>query len=125
MAAEGAWQEQYRRVLPLHERLLAEVLFAIEAALSTEAIKIHSATGRVKTLESLAEKAERKGYLEPLDQASDVVGVRVVVLFLSDIPRVEALLRSLFTISGSEDHIEGQDAQTFGYMSRHFDAAIR
>ena len=78
----------------------------------------------MKTLASLEEKAQRKGYGEPL-QLSDIVGARVVVLFLSDLPRTDALIRDTFHVVTSEDKIEGaEDPSTFGYMSHHYDAVL-
>lgn len=123
MATE--WEAEYRRRLSTYERLKDEALFALNQAIEAEGIKLHTLVGRVKSLESLREKVERKSYTEPLTQAPDLVGVRVVVLFMSDLARIDTLVGREFEILGTEDKVEGEvDPSTFGYMSRHFDVRI-
>ncbi len=119
------WQSEYRQRFPTYKRLEEEALFALGQAIESEGIKLHSLTGRVKEVESLKEKAQRKGYKNPLDQAPDIVGARVVVLFMSDLARVDEIVGREFEIVGTEDKVEGDvDPSTFGYMSRHFDVRI-
>jgi putative GTP pyrophosphokinase len=123
--ASSTWQADYRSREPLYERLKDEALFAIRGKAESAGHKLHSLTGRVKTLESLEEKAQRKSYGSPLDDAPDVVGVRAVALFLSDLPRLAEIVNETFEVVASEDKIEGgDDPSTFGYMSRHFEAVI-
>jgi putative GTP pyrophosphokinase len=116
------WQALYEDRLPLYNRLEGEVRFALDHALTAEGIKTHSVTSRVKTLASLEDKAQRKEYADPLTEAPDIVGARVVALFLSDLPRISDLVKSMFDVRASEDKI---DPATFGYMSLHYEALIR
>jgi putative GTP pyrophosphokinase len=101
-----------------------EVVFALRQGLDQAGIKTHAITSRVKTLESLAAKAERKGYTDPLADARDIVGARVVTLFLSDLPRVEELIAERFAIAERENKVENGDPATFGYMSMHYSATL-
>lgn len=120
------WEDEYRILTPVYNRLLDEVLFSLNNELARAEIKAHSVTGRIKTVDSLADKIQRKGYDAPLKQAPDVVGVRVVVLFLTDLPRVAELVERLFDITAAEDKIGGkEDPSTFGYMAQHYEGLIR
>lgn len=119
------WRQDYRANTSRYELLKGEVEFALNRELEARDIKTHSVTARVKTEESLADKVERKEYEKPLVDAEDIVGARVVVLFLSDLPRAEDAIRGLFDVLGTEDKIEAQDPSSFGYMSRHYTARIK
>ncbi|HEY2766884.1 MAG TPA: hypothetical protein VGI76_01430 [Solirubrobacteraceae bacterium] len=122
---DATWQDEYERRAPTYARLNEEARFAIKDAIEREGIKLHSLVSRVKTLESLEEKCQRKAYSSPLDEAPDIVGLRLVVLFLSDLSRVSEIVASVFDVLSSEDKIEGDDdPSTFGYMSKHFEVRI-
>jgi putative GTP pyrophosphokinase len=122
--AEPDLKRDYEARKPLYEQLLNEVVFILNAALKDHGIKTHGVTGRVKGLPSLEDKAVRNGYTDPLGEASDVVGVRIVTLFLSDLPLVRDLLDNGFDVVESDDKIDGADPSTFGYMSMHYIATL-
>jgi ppGpp synthetase/RelA/SpoT-type nucleotidyltranferase len=85
-------RKRYEDEEPRYKRLREEVIYSIEAELQAASIKVHSVNGRVKELEGFLEKVERKSYEDPFTQAQDLVGIRVVCLFMSDIPAVEAII---------------------------------
>lgn len=119
------WQDEYRGREDVYRRLMEEALFTARSEIARAGIKTHSITGRVKTLESLEDKAQRKSYTSPLADTPDVVGVRIVVLFLSDLPKIAEIVRSVFEVVAWEDKIEGEgDSSTFGYMSQHFEVLV-
>lgn len=116
----GGWEQEFARLRPLYERLAEEVRFAIHRDLDAQDIKTHDVSARAKSPASLREKASRKEYEHPLQDAPDLAGVRVVTLFLSDIARVDEIIRRHVAVESEEDWIEGGDAASFGYMSRHY-----
>jgi ppGpp synthetase/RelA/SpoT-type nucleotidyltranferase len=126
MATTSAtWQNEYYRLEADYERLREEAEYAVRKRLDAQAIKLHSLTSRVKGLASLEEKAQRKNYVEPLEQAPDVVGIRVVVLFLPDLSTVAEIVASLFDVVKTSDTVEGSgDPATFGYMSQHYEVYL-
>ena len=87
-------------------------------------IKHHSISGRLKTPESTIDKLKRKQLSDP-HQLTDLVGVRIVCLFLSDIKRIGELIRKHFDVQEEDNKIEDQEVASFGYMSFHFIAKIR
>lgn len=103
-----------------YERLRVEAIYSIESELSAAAIKFHSVSGRVKDLEGFLEKVERKSYEDPFTQTQDLIGVRIVCLFLSDIPKIEAIVASIFDVISIDDHVENGPVDSFGYMSVHY-----
>jgi ppGpp synthetase/RelA/SpoT-type nucleotidyltranferase len=118
------WRKQYESRKPAFERLASEVEFALQTTTGREGIKVHSVTSRLKSVESIAEKARSKELDDPLVEVDDVVGIRVVALFLSDLPRLDELIRSSFEIHTSEDKVNDGDPASFGYMSVHYVAVL-
>lgn len=116
---------EFQRRVPLYEQLETEGLFILKQALSHSSIKLHSVTSRVKKLESFLDKAQRKELKVPIDEIQDVVGLRVVCLFLSDIAPIGELIKNSFLILGEDDKVEGTEVSSFGYMSVHFIAMMK
>ncbi|OAT74547.1 GTP pyrophosphokinase [Parageobacillus thermoglucosidasius] len=117
--------EVYDKNFRKYEELEKEVVHILDKQLKKENIKIHSITSRIKTKESLAEKIERKQYENPIEEITDIVGVRVVCLFISDIDRIGQCIKANFEIIDEENKINGHDISAFGYMSAHFIAKLK
>lgn len=115
-----SWGDEYAQREPLFEQLASEAVFTLNSATRQKKIKTHSVLSRVKTAESIAKKAKDKGLEDPLDEIEDIVGVRVVVLFLSDLPRLDKLIRNSFKVVSSENKVTDSDPSSFGYMSVHY-----
>lgn len=116
----GAWSAAYSQRKALYDQLASEVVFTLNSTLQRKKIKTHSVLSRVKTVESIANKAKEKGLEDPLGELEDVVGARIVVLFLSDLPRLDKLIRDSFTVIRSENKVTETDPSSFGYMSVHY-----
>lgn len=114
----------YRQRSSLYESLKEEAEFAIGQAIGEAGLKIHSISARVKDEQSFLEKVDRKRYVKPFEQTPDLVGVRIVCLFLSDLKKVDEILRKLFNPLKSEDKVHGEDASSFGYMSHHYECNL-
>ena len=87
-------------------------------------------TGRVKSLESLAEKLQRPGkhYGEDvLDEVTDLAGVRVIVPLLADVQSFAEAVDKEFVVEGSRsvDKRAELGAEQFGYLSRHLIIQLR
>ncbi len=117
--------EQFHSREHLYRQLETEGLFILKTALEQAKVKLHSTSSRVKGVESFLNKAKRKQLQTPLSEISDIVGVRVVCLFVSDIERIGQLIRESFLVLSEDDKIEGADASSFGYMSVHFDVTMK
>ena len=104
---------------PLAVRIHGEVRQAL-AAYPTERISY-----RVKTADSFLEKSKKRDdetgdmrYPTPLRDITDIIGLRVVVRFLSQVPEVEALIRHEFRTAEIETK-EPDVTSAFGYFGTH------
>lgn len=101
------FRSEFSEKSPLFRNLEEETLFILKGELEKKKVKIHSLISRVKTLESFLEKTERKNFNNPLTQVGDIVGLRVVCLFLSDIKKIGTILKDSFEIIEEDNKIEG------------------
>ncbi|MEZ8795278.1 GTP pyrophosphokinase family protein [Vibrio cyclitrophicus 1F53] len=76
---------------------------------------------RVKSFASIEEKLQRKSKeIISVSELSDFVGIRVIVLFKSDIEKVCHLVKDNLKVIESEDVAERLEADQFGYQSTHY-----
>lgn len=115
---------EYQKRKPRYENLRTEAVSALEAKLASAGIRTHAVVSRLKEYDSLMAKAERKEYGDPYD-APDLVGLRVVTLFRSDLRHVRDAIHDLFTVLEEDDRVEGGDPAAFGYMSVHYVATMK
>jgi len=114
---------EYEKKQPVFGDLDREALFVLKEALKRTRIKCLT-TSRIKTWESFVNKVSRRQAERPFEEIEDIVGLRVVCLFLSDVAEIGNIIRSAFSVSSEDNKIDGYDAASFGYMSLHFVAAL-
>jgi len=51
----------------------------------------------------------------------DIVGARVVCLFLDDLPRIDNIIREKFDVKHYEDKTKEAGPDQFGYRAVHYD----
>jgi len=110
--------------LSLYKRLEEEAVHIINEEIKENEIKIHSILSRVKDSESFLQKVERKRYKDPFNETTDLVGVRVVCLFLSDLKRIEQLIKANFDLKQEENKVNENQIE-FGYMSYHYIVTLK
>lgn len=93
----------------------------IANALNKNDVNFLNIQSRVKTPDSADRKLERKKYLNPISEMTDILGIRVIVYLNSDIDRVENSLRALFEIDDEKsiDKRKSQRVDQVGYRSLH------
>ncbi len=104
--------ERFRHVLVQQfERLLSESDVTLGVPLES----------RVKTWNSIGEKIERKALqLNRIEDIDDLVGIRLILLFRTDLSRVADLLAKTFDVVTSEDTSSRLAENQFGYQSHHY-----
>jgi len=107
-----------------HYKNLAE-LVQYELAKKIKGIKTHTISHRIKDFNSLNDKARRKKIENPFQEIHDIIGVRVVCLFLSDLEEIGNLIRNEFDVFEEDDKINDSELNLFGYMSLHLKAKIK
>jgi putative GTP pyrophosphokinase len=111
----------YQRTYPFAERLQAALKGEINELLSSNNITLGvPIESRIKTLDSLSGKIERKILtLNSVEELDDLVGLRLILLFRRDVEKVCKLLET-FEIVNSEDTSQRLMETQFGYQSLHY-----
>ena len=98
------------------EHLLRELL-------TTEDLRVHSITHRVKTKKSLERKiSEKASEYQSLDDVHDLLGCRVITYFPDEVDAVAAVVEREFAVDwpNSVDKRALLDPDRFGYLSLHY-----
>lgn len=76
---------------------------------------------RVKSFQSIEEKVKRKSReIQCVTDFDDFVGIRVIVLFKSDIVKTCELIKAHFSVVDEEDVSRRLETDQFGYQSTHY-----
>lgn len=118
---------QYSKQLPMYERFTRKLKDLLEILLEANAIEYDDIRCRTKTVESLRDKIEDRSYADPLNEITDLSGVRIIVHRLSDVPKVRRLIKGDFDVDrkNSKDKIEDLRVEQFGYRSVHLIVRMR
>ena len=118
-------QRKYEYWMPLCTRLRKDAVGILNDALVRESIKIDSVTGRVKSLQSLLDKMKRTG--KTFEQVNDLLGLRVVCLFRSQIKDIAQTAGKEFQVLPGlvDDKFESKDIDRFGYLDLKLIAKLR
>jgi putative GTP pyrophosphokinase len=111
-------KREYEEAKTRYQALMDEVVFILGEKIKNSSIKIHGIEQRIKSLESIIEKCQRKS-AKDFKQLTDIVGARVVCLFRSDMDRVGNLLAENFEILEIDDKISAENG-ALGYLSVHY-----
>jgi len=121
--------QRYDRLRPIYTELVSVMMALLGELITVSGIPIILIEGRVKDLSHVIEKSKRPGhsYFDPLDEMTDLAGVRVVAPTLIDVDRVSAILRREFEIDygNSVDKAAGLGPDQFGYQSKHYVLRLR
>ncbi|MDP2033262.1 MAG: hypothetical protein Q8K29_07615 [Polaromonas sp.] len=116
-----AFREDFERAEPRARRLLTALLKEIEQLLGTQSLPLAvPLEGRVKTWDSIREKLDRKSLniASPTD-LNDFVGIRIILLFRSDVASAIEHLSKTFDVQSIEDTGKRLADSQFGYQSQH------
>ncbi|WP_233554497.1 GTP pyrophosphokinase [Deinococcus cavernae] len=105
------------------EALRRAAIVHVQRLLDEAGLNIHHVTSRVKKPASLADKLRRKpGRHHALDDVTDLVGVRVITYFESDVNVVSKLVEGAYQVdwNNSVDKSKMRDPDRFGYMGVHY-----
>lgn len=114
---------QYQAEQADYEALRAAAVAHLGGLLQEAGLNIHHITGRVKKPQSLHDKLQRKaGRYHALDDVTDLVGVRVITYFESDVNVVSRLVERVYQVdwNNSSDKSKMHDPDRFGYMGVHY-----
>jgi ppGpp synthetase/RelA/SpoT-type nucleotidyltranferase len=118
--------KEYSRLAPRLNELASEAKFIVDAGLKALPVKIQTVTTRVKSEKSALQKLNSK-QLNPdqLSHLTDLVGLRIVALFLTDLEAIIEMVKSKFKILKLQDWVTSSGSEdAFGYMSIHADVQL-
>ena len=107
------------------EGLAQRARYHLQRNIQQKKLKVHALEHRVKDLDSLWEKAKRRGAKDPFRDIHDLVGLRVVCLFRSDVPKILAIIRESFDVIEEEDKEAMSESRTFDYTAVHVLARMK
>lgn len=111
---------KFLELLPMYERLAEEVAYILERAVRATGVQYAHVLHRAKNLNSFCEKAARKRLSRPLDEVTDLAGVRITYLYLADRHTIESLIANEFEIIEKTDTIDKAGPEQFGYGALHY-----
>jgi putative GTP pyrophosphokinase len=127
-------QQEYRDIQPIAElmakMIVTEVRYLLDHGGISLAVPIEH---RVKTWASIEEKFIRAGSDiskfrrfsgATLAELSDLIGIRIIVLFERDIEKVQKVINGTFDILDSENKNTLQSVDQFGYSSIHYQIRV-
>ncbi|MGK7910512.1 MAG: GTP pyrophosphokinase family protein [Synechococcus sp.] len=115
---------KYRELFPTYEIFASRIESLLVEMLRAINVKVHFTESRAKSVSSFAEKLSRPGksFDQPLDDMPDLAGIRLVLYYLDDIPRVGELIKQEFdTVEEVTEHqADHYSPDQFGYLSMHY-----
>ncbi|MBU3101928.1 MULTISPECIES: GTP pyrophosphokinase [Clostridium] len=121
--------DEFTKFRPLHEAFSITIQTILKKCLDDKNIKYHSIEARAKSINSFAEKASKPSknninlpkYKNPIEEITDLTGVRIITFFPITINAVNQVLSNEFTILEKNDKSAALDKQEkLGYKSVHY-----
>lgn len=116
--------EVYKKIRPTYERFSERLSDLILTLLAESKIRIHAIEKRAKDVDSFQQKLQKpeKQYDDPLQQITDLCGIRIIVYYVDDLEFVKGLLEKEFTVDvdNSSDRGALLKPNEFGYRSHHY-----
>ncbi|MEV0550306.1 hypothetical protein AB0H98_26135 [Nocardia salmonicida] len=119
------WGSKYDERCGQYESLRRVVEESIRQALEDDGIVVHGVSIRLKKRDSFVEKIDRKSYTDPFNQMPDIVGARIVCLFLDDLQKVDESISRVFDVASKEDKTSAAPTHSFRYRSVHYECTIK
>ena len=116
-------EEQYLSRIELYEGVLARLHKDLESLFSDNELKV-VIKHRVKSFKNLYDKLCQRVWALPEGAneiiPTDLMGIRIVCPFLSDVGKVEKLFETRFAVTEKEQKGANLGFKEFGYESLHF-----
>jgi len=120
--------QQYASRRPLQEQFTGKFVTLLKALIQVKDIEVHLIESRTKDIVSFQEKICRasKRYLDPVNEVTDLSGVRIIVYYEEDLNAIAELIAKEFDIDwdNSVDNRKLMKPEEFGYQSIHYIAGL-
>lgn len=117
-----AFVTQYIKLRPTFKLLGEKIASIIVEVLDINNINYHAVSNRSKTIESFSKKIDNPKYSEPLEQLTDLAGIRIVAYVEDDVKQICKIIEGLFEIDKTNSLDKGKELgeDKVGYKSVHF-----
>lgn len=114
--------EVYKKTLHKYEEFTSKCEDLLITLFQESELNYQLVESRTKTLLSFEDKINRKTYINPIAEITDMCGLRIIVYYIEDIEEVKKLIRTNFVIDeeNSMDKSTELEPNQFGYLSHHF-----
>jgi putative GTP pyrophosphokinase len=118
-----AWCREFERVRPAYQQFTGRLSGLLSTLLESHSIKAHTIEHRTKDVESFRAKLSKPGrlYDRPLEEITDLSGIRVILYYTEDLDRVSDLVQREFAVDSerSSDRRASLQPNELGYLSVH------
>lgn len=116
-------QVEYEEKYPLYVKLCSELVTQLNELIIEEKVNtVFPIESRVKKIKSIYDKCDRKNLCpSELGEISDIIGLRIILLFKRDLDKVCEILEKNFVIIKKEDIQQRLSTDQFGYGSIHYE----
>lgn len=117
-------RKQYKSKAEVFERLKVVAKFVITQEIKKKQIAFHSIPARIKDFSSILEKAQKKRITNPFTEIKDIVGLRVICLFLDDLDKIADIIRTSFAVI-EEENTTNTEQDVFNYPKLQFKVKLK
>jgi len=115
---------KYQLLFPQYSRLGEYTQNSLRQLLDEQGISINTLDYRVKKIDSFLQKIDRKSYVNPFEEMTDICGLRIVCFFQTDVKKIQEIIEREFHVVETVDKSANQRDQ-FGYRSKHYIVQIK
>ncbi|MBF0187110.1 MAG: hypothetical protein HQL50_04210 [Magnetococcales bacterium] len=119
--------DRYDQRQKLYNDFMSRQVTLLQEFIKENGPPVYSIQGRVKERDSVRRKLLA---MDPaptrLDDVADIVGIRIVTYFESEVDRIADIIQREFKINSTHmvDRGEALDPERFGYLSRHYSVSM-
>lgn len=120
--SDNEFQSWIKEKLPYFELMSSQISYVLENLLKQNGINYLSIESRTKSLDNIQEKIKRKFYKKPIEQLTDIAGIRIILYLENDVDSVCEIIRKTFDIDvkNSSNNSTRLAIDKIGYRSIHF-----
>ncbi|NYB26967.1 MAG: hypothetical protein HVN34_06465 [Methanobacteriaceae archaeon] len=117
---ERSYGEKYSDLYTNYDRLGKTVQQDLKKLLEDVNIDVLSVKYRIKDFDSFWDKLRRNSYDDPFNEIEDICGLRIVCYYISDLDKIEEVIKEEFNVLEIENKSELCNEDEFKYLSVHF-----
>ena len=124
---EEAAVEWYIKNRPTYKKLSEKIKTIVSELLDVKELTYHMVTNRAKDIDSFKKKIQHEKYDDPINQITDLAGIRIITYVEDELKGVCNELENIFEIDKEQslDKSEELGIDRVGYKSVHFIAKIK